>query len=53
MLRGELDIIKNNFANIYNNFERYQLNIGKKIHLNKIITLLKKTNSSYCLMNIN
>lgn len=44
MLRGELDIIKNNFYNIYNSFERYQLSIGEKIHLNKLIPLLGENN---------
>lgn len=41
MLRGELDIIKKEFTNIYNNFDKYQRTIGKKIHLNKLLTLLQ------------
>lgn len=40
MLRGELDIIRKNFAFIFNDFERYQLQIGEKIHLNKLIPML-------------
>lgn len=42
MLRGELDIIKNKFSNLYNNFERFQKLIGNKIHLNKLLPLLQE-----------
>lgn len=42
MLRGELDLLINEFSNLYNNFERFQQNIGKKIHLNKLIPLLEE-----------
>ena len=42
MLRGELDIIKKEFANLYNNFKRFQTAIGDKIHLNKLLPLLEE-----------
>lgn len=42
MLRGELDIIKDEFSNLYNNFERFQHAIGNKIHLNKLLPLLQE-----------
>ena len=42
MLRGELDIIKDEFPNLYNNFERFQQAIGNKIHLNKLLPLLQE-----------
>lgn len=42
MLRGELDLLINEFSNLYNNFERFQKIIGKKIHLNKLIPLLEE-----------
>lgn len=42
MLRGELDLLVNEFPNLYNNFERFQQAIGKKIHLNKLIPLLEE-----------
>ncbi|MDE6141233.1 MAG: hypothetical protein K2G03_01380 [Bacilli bacterium] len=42
MLRGELEIIKKEFANIYNNFKRFQTAIGNRIHLNKLLPLLEK-----------
>lgn len=42
MLRGELDLLINEFPNLYNNFERFQQAIGKKIHLNKLIPLLEE-----------
>ncbi len=42
MLRGELDLLVNEFPNLYNNFEKFQQAIGKKIHLNKLIPLLEE-----------
>lgn len=42
MLRGELDIIKDEFSNLYNNFERFQQAIGNKVHLNKLLPLLQE-----------
>lgn len=42
MLRGELDLLVSEFPNLYNNFERVQQAIGKKIHLNKLIPLLEE-----------
>ena len=42
MLRGELDLLINEFSNLYNNFERFQQIIGKKVHLNKLIPLLEE-----------
>lgn len=42
MLRGEIDIIKDEFANFYNNFRRFQIAIGDKIHLNKLLPLLEE-----------
>jgi len=42
MIRGELDLIIDEFPNLYNNFDRFQHTIGKKIHLNKLIPLLKE-----------
>ncbi len=41
MLRGELEIIQKNFANIFNNLERYQAQLGNKIHLNKLMAFLE------------
>lgn len=41
VLRKELDIIYDNFANIYSYLERYQNVIGNKIHLNNLIPLLE------------
>lgn len=42
MLRGELDIIKDEFSNLYNHFDRFQHAIGNKIHLNKLLPLLQE-----------
>lgn len=42
MLRGELDIIRDEFSNLFNNFERFQQAIGNKIHLNKLLPLLQE-----------
>lgn len=42
MLRGELDIVKKEFSNIYNNFKRFQNTIGNKVHLNQLIPLLEE-----------
>lgn len=43
ILRGELNLLVDEFSNLYNNFERFQNKIGKKIHLNKLIPLLKES----------
>ncbi len=40
ILRGELRLIKKEFANIYNNFKRFQNAIGQKIHLNQLFPLI-------------
>lgn len=42
IFNGELKIIKDEFSNIYNDFERYQQKIGKKIHLNQLLPILKE-----------
>lgn len=42
IFRGELDLLTNEFPNLYNNFEKFQQIIGKKIHLNKLISLLEE-----------
>lgn len=42
ILRGELDLLINEFSNLYNNFGRFQHIIGKKVHLNKLIPLLEE-----------
>ena len=41
MLRGELDIVKDEFYNLYNNFKIFQEKLGNKIHLNTLLPLLK------------
>lgn len=42
IFRGELNLLINEFSNLYNNFERFQKIIGKKVHLNKLIPLLEE-----------
>lgn len=42
ILRGEIDLLLNEFHNLYNNIDFYQKKIGSKLHLNSVITLLKE-----------
>ena len=42
IISGELEIVKKEFSNLYNNFSRFQNTIGNKIHLNKLLPLLNE-----------
>ena len=42
MLRGEIDLLVEEFGTLYNNLERIQNNIGTKLHLNKVLAVLKE-----------
>ena len=42
ILRGEIDTLIDGFSTLYNNVEEFQSKIGKRLHLNKVLTLLKE-----------
>lgn len=42
ILRGEIDLLYHEFPTLYNNLKRIQSEIGTKLHLNKVLALLKE-----------
>ena len=42
MLRGEIVLLVDEFPTLYNNLARIQGNIGTKLHLNKVLSVLKE-----------